>query len=253
MKTNTNSTESTTESTAPTTTNTLPPPPAPVEKTFEEENFGYDLPPVVEEKKDLPPPPTAVADESVEKVEKPSTGYGTDDDEEEEKKEVTPPVEEKKEPATDEEKLVQEYNETVKDLPAQLNKDKVLKFATDNKFTKEQLAAYAEYAKKEVADMETAKAAAIKETRKQWKKELKEDPEFGGEQFDLNVDRAEKVLEKYLGNTKKVLTERGSVVPPYIMRDLAKLYQILNPTAPLVTGDPGAGDNESSFLDEMYK
>ena len=39
------------------------------------------------------------------------------------------------------------------------------------------------------------------------------DPEFGGENFDKNVDRVEKVLEKYMPNMKKVLTERGSMLP----------------------------------------
>ncbi len=241
MSTSTNSTDSKIPSPTGYTESKIPAPPAPVveEKSIIEDMYADPTPPApkapVEPPKEETPPPES----------KPSTGYG---------KEETPPVEPPKEetpPANaDEEKL----KEHLKELPESINKEKVLKFATDNKMTPEQLKAYTDFVKEDHKNAELANQEFVKAERTKWKTELTTDPEFGGENFDKNVDRVEKVLEKYMPNMKKMLTERGSMLPPYIMRDFLALSKILNPVSPLVTGDPGkAEDKGKNFLEDMYQ
>ena len=95
---------------------------------------------------------------------------------------------------------------------------------------------------KKAADDKIAQEKAfdnhIKKTRADWYNELKADPGFGGDKFDHNVMQAEKVLEEFMPGTKKQLTERGSVLPPYVMRDLAKLADHLYSTERLTQGEP---------------
>ena len=201
------------------------------------------VPPV--KKEETPPPPAEAPPET-----KPATGYG--------KEETPPPAEappETKEPVTDEEKLKKEISDVIKDLPESINKDKVSKFALDNKLTTEQLKAYTDFVKEDHKSVEAANQEFVKAERTKWKTELTTDPEFGGENFDKNVDRVEKVLEKYMPNMKKVLTERGSMLPPYIMKDFLALSKVLNPvTPPLVTGDPGQTESkDKNFLEDMYQ
>lgn len=248
MQTNTNSTESKTDSTIPTPASTIPKPPGVVETPSTHDDFGYKS-----EESSIPKPAEVIDDKP---VEKPATGYGKKPEESSIPKPTeTPPVEGKKDevPATDEEKIKLELAEVVKTLPESFDKELVTKFATENKFTKEQLEAYVKFAAEDVAAKEAQHQELVKTTRAKWEKELKEDPDFGGENFDLNLDRAEKVLEKYLVNTKKELTERGSMLPPYIMRDLYALSKVLNPKAPLVVGEANTVVDERSHLDILYK
>jgi len=185
--------------------------------------------------------------EADKKIETPATGYGKEETPSE------PEKEEVKEPTTEEEKAKAELDELVKDLPEAINKEEVTKFALENKLTKEQVVAYKNYVAKNLKDAEAKQKEAVKAQRSEWKKELTTDPEFGGENFDKNVDRVEKVLENYMPNMKKVLTERGSMLPPYVMRDLLALSKILNPTTTLVSGDPiQPEETDKNFLDDMY-
>lgn len=248
-----------------------PPPPADVDTDPSLDEFGY--------KKDAPseiPPPPGVAkvdDKPIEEGKK-VTGYGKKVEGEippppaapsevpPPKKEETPPPPaeptkkegEETPPVEDAEKTKAELSEVIKDLPDVLSKDKVLKFALDNKLTKDQLTAYKALVADDLAASAKAQEEAVKAQRTAWESELKKDPTFGGEHFDLNVDRAEKVLENYMPGMKKALTERGSVLPPYIMKDLADLYKVLNPTAPLVLGETGEADKkEDNFLNDLYQ
>lgn len=242
----TNSTESTTDS----TTTKIPSPysdapPASTPPVDDPNDLGYDTPPVTPPAT-VEPPKTEVPAPPAEE-EKKLSGYGKETVEPP-KTEVPPP------PTTEEEKVKLELSEVVKDLPESLDKDKITKFALDNKLSKEQLSAYAALVKEDQVSFEKAQKDAVIKQRADWKKELISDPEFGGEHFDKNVDRVEKVLEKYMPNVKKVLTERGSMLPPYIMRDFLALSKVLNPVAPLVNGEAGAPPvNDKNFLDDMYQ
>lgn len=77
-----------------------------------------------------------------------------------------------------------------------------------------------------------------KQLRADWKQELKDDPKFGGEKFDHSIQQSEKVLHEFFPGLKKILTERGGMLPPYVMRDLAKLAGHLYSSEKLVQGDP---------------
>jgi hypothetical protein len=244
--------ESKTDSTGiplpPTSNNSTPP----VEDKTDD--FGYStenekVVPPVEDKKDAP----AKTDDKP--VDKPVSGYGKDDN-------VTPPVEDKKDaPAqvddkdlTDEQKHEKEITEAVNALGDSFDKEKIAKFAKDNKLSKAQVEAYANFAKEEEAEIIKSQEIKIQETRKAWKQELFKDPEFGGVNFDLNVDRVEKVLANYMPETKKMLTDKRSVLPPYVMKDLLKLSKALNPTTSFVGGDaPEAKkDDTDNYLDDLY-
>lgn len=179
----------------------------------------------------------------------PATGYG-DEPKEEPKKE-----EPKADPETDEGKLEASMDESLGELPEDYDKESIKKFALDNKFSPDQLKAYVEMAKSEEAQAVEDNESQVKAQRSSWHKELKDDPEFGGENFVKNVDRVEKVLQNHLPETKKVLTDRGTMLPPYIMRDLLGIAKTLNPTTELVNGDPSkpVAKENGNFLDNMYQ
>ena len=90
-----------------------------------------------------------------------------------------------------------------------------------------------------------------KETRAAWDKELRNDPKFGGDKFLHNVTRIEKLMTEFMPETKKVLTENKSMLPPYVMRDLARIAEQLSGGEKLVTGDGLAGNAEETKKDDF--
>jgi len=258
MTTNSKSTES----------KEMPTPPVTTEN--EVDDLGYTTPeektPIdleeetPEDKADEKPAPT---DELP--VEKKATGYGEEDEPEEKPAEKTAEElakeKEDEENKTDEEKAAdkaaKEVKENIKkhidELPDSVNKETVAKFAEENGLNDKQVEAYVKLAKSDNDSLVAERENAVKEQRKAWKSELEADADFGGENFVKNVDRVEKVLDKYMPDTKKVLTERGTMLPPYIMRDFLKLDKILNPTTKLTTGEPPTVKKEEvNLLDELY-
>ncbi|HEY5236430.1 MAG TPA: hypothetical protein VIJ14_09650 [Rhabdochlamydiaceae bacterium] len=169
-----------------------------------------------------------------EKVATPATGYDKEPEkvEEEPKKEEVPPV-----AATDLEKKLEGLNPYMKERTQKqlakygLEGKKVDDLIADAKFEQQTML---ELQKKQQGEFEKA----AKTQKLSWYKELKEDPDFGGKNFEVNTVRAEKVLDEYLPRTKKMLTEGKQMLPPYIMRDLAKLADRLYPEDKLVTGEP---------------
>lgn len=124
-------------------------------------------------------------------------------------------------------------------------------------------AALAEYKRKELAKMkemadarQAENAKKVKEQRAGWVKELKEDPDFGGESFGSNVKKVDRVLNDFLPNVKKKLTESKGMLPPYIMRDLAKLSKNLYGTEGFVKGEEQQSKkevkSEDQEIDEFY-
>lgn len=223
----------------------------PVVEDSKTDDFGYDK--IIEEVKPTEEVKAQVVEEKP--VEKPATGYGKEEEEVKPTEEVKAPVveEKKSEDLTEEEKNKKEVSDVIKNLDDGYNKDKITKFALDNKLSKAQLEAYVNLTKEEDQAFTKAQEEAKKTQKKAWRDELMKDAEFGGENFDKNVDRVEKVLQNYMPNTKKILTEKGSMLPPYIMRDFLGLAKALNPTTTLVTGSPAAPKEEDgNFLDNMY-
>lgn len=216
-------------------------PPAAAADGKEYDELGYEI---VPEKKDEPKPsdkkpdakpPEKKADDT--KVENPSTGYGDE-----------PPKDETPAPAAKpEEKKDVDLGFELK-IDAIIPKEavtKVKEFAKANEMTQKQTQALVDILKtdtestnKAIADAKAAADQELKATRSKWHKELKEDPTFGGENFKHNVHQAERVLQDLMPETKKELTKRGTVLPPYVMRDLAKIAEKFYATTSLVQGDP---------------
>ncbi len=179
-------------------------------------------------------------------IENPATGY--------EKKIVAPPAKEEPPPAP------HELDEFVKDLPKE-EVTKVKDFATKNALTKDQVKAYADMRRGEIAadveaqknyekDLEDEKLRV----RAGWQEELKKDAVFGGEKYEKNVAQVNKVLDQFLPEWKKDLTARGAMLPPYIMRGLAKVGAELYKSGTLVQGEPKAKVDEvvKDEIQEMY-
>ncbi|MFM6930146.1 MAG: hypothetical protein ACKOX6_16870 [Bdellovibrio sp.] len=183
------------------------------------------------------------------KEEQPNSVSGYGDDHEDPAKEDEPVKEEKNEEIKADEGLGYELD--VKDLDAK-EAEKIQAFAKTHKLSQEAAQAFIEMKKSEIASakqFETERQAAlekeIKVTKAKWVKELQTDKEFGGEAFKQNVFKVEKLLSEFLPNTRKILTERNSMLPPYVMRDLSKLANHLFAPDKLVTGD----ENDSSDTD----
>ena len=195
-------------------------------------------------------------DKTEEEEEKSSTGYGEEESEEDKKpNDEVEKEDDKTEDKTDEEKLKVELTETLKGLPEGYDKDKVLKFAQDNKFTNDQVKAYVAMEKTASSEHEESQRSAVITQRKEWTDELKNDVNFGGENFARNIKKVDAILNTHMVNFKKTLTNRGGIVPPYIMKDLLALDSVLNPTTALVDGEsPTPPDDKGrSFLDDMYE
>lgn len=170
---------------------------------------GYDKPPAPEEKVDPPATPPA-----------------------------TPDPKEKDKGA--EEFEVKEPGDL---LPVEVQELK--DFVKKHKVSKEVAEALVESKKQEVKKLKElvnqrtdAAKKEIEKTRRDWHNELKNDPTFGGEKFAHNVKLADKVINEYMPNVKKMLTERKTMLPPYVMRDLVTLADHLYETEKLVHGDP---------------
>lgn len=189
-----------------------------------------------------------------EKVSNPATGYGKPANEDPAPKEESTPKEEKKpEEMTEEEKAEKAIADSISTLGDSYDKEKIKKFAKDHKLSKEQVDAYVAQVKADQAEAQKNNDLRVKETRKAWNEELMADKEFGGENFDKSVHEAEKTLEKYFPNTKKVLTDKKGMLPPYLMKDLLNVAKVLKPGTKLELGEaPAPAEEPTSFLDEMY-
>lgn len=135
---------------------------------------------------------------------------------------------------------------------------KIKDFATKNKITTEQAKEFAALRRTEIKESQEAFDKSVKDleaaklkTRKDWETELKTDPDFGGEKFAKNVQQVDKVLTDFFPGLKKSLTERKAIMPPYLMRDMAKLAAKLYDSPALVDGQiPVPKEEEKTPLDE---
>lgn len=222
--------------------------PPPKEEGNEPNDFGYETtPPAEPPKKEGAPPkagdtPPETAPEKIADIKEPGTGYGAEAPKIDETPVVDTPPETP--PALD------EVDKVLTDIPKE--DAKVIKdFVTENKLTPEVAKNWAtkvkqniEAAKAHAANMEKQAEQQKNLQRKKWDTELRADPDFGGTKYETNVVRAERVLAEFMPQTKKFLTERKSMLPPYVMRDLAKMADSLYATDKLNQGDPPVSDAE---------
>lgn len=203
------------------------------------DDLGYAITPEVKPEGEKAPEPKKEEPKAPEEIKDPATGYG---------KEAPKAPKEEAAPPPESPKIELGYELEVKDVdPAVLTK--VQEFAKANALPKEAAQALLnlrktefDAAKQAQADQEKAYLKQVQDTRSAWDKELRTDATFGGEKFAHNVMQAEKVLGDFMPNTKKILTERGSMLPPYVMRDLAKLAEKLYSPENIVQGERPAGD-----------
>lgn len=202
------------------------------------DEYGYVKTPPEEGKEAKNEPPKEVPkpkEEKLSDIKDPASGYA----------ESAPKEDEIPPPSTPPEPPIElGYELDIKDVPDDEVK-KIKDFAKSNNLTKEVAQALVglkkteiEEVKKQLVEFETKQKKLIAETKVKWDKELRTDPNFGGEKFAHNILNAEKVLSDFLPETKKALTERKSMLPPYVMRDLAKLAEHLYGTEKLVRGEP---------------
>lgn len=210
------------------------------------DEYGYEKVPDADGKKDEVAPK---AEAKVEEIKDPATGYGKDPIVAKEEEAAAPPKEEVK--------VDLGYEVDAKDLSPE-DAIKLKEFAKANSLTKEAAQALIDMKKSEIDSLKQAdiqyqkqQEKAINDTKVAWDKELRTHPTFGGDKFAHNVQQAEKVLSEFMGETKKVLTERASMLPPYVMRDLAKLAEHLYGTEKLVQGEQGSPKVEEKETDHL--
>jgi hypothetical protein len=136
-------------------------------------------------------------------------------------------------------------------------------FAKTHKLTKEVTQAFADQLKlqvKSIADIQTAQAQAAADNKKAvqagWEDELKNDKDFGGENFKANIKRVDTVLEKLFPHTKNLLTTNKSMLPPSIMKDFLTVHKLmLSGESNIVNGQNGSVDSNDTgaFLNSFYK
>lgn len=221
-----------------------PPPKGEGDKEYDE--LGYEKAPKKsgekkpDEKKD--PAPDA------KKVEN-STGYG---DEEPKVEEVDPKDKppEKKEDPPPEPKDIDKKLEALTKVNAVMA-EKTKQQATDLGLEGEKLDKFIAHRMAEqqaagewAAAQERAAKRAAQERHAGWHKELKADPDFGGDKFATNITRANKVLEEFGPEFKKELTDNGVMLRPSVMRMLARIADHSYPDRDFTQGDPPSGKDE---------
>jgi len=232
--------------TPPPATPPAEPPKAPVEPpaapAAETDQFGYPI-----EKKPGDPPATPPVDPAAppklpdaKDLKENQTGYELD-----ESKVEPPPAEPPKAP-TEPPPPPTEFDKKFEKLPKPVAEEAKAE-AKELGLEGEQLDKYVSRREVMVARNVAARQEAqrqaqadVQRQRAAWRDELVKDPTFGGQNFQANVVKAQKVLDDVMPATKKILTETKTVLPPYVMRDLASLYDRLHKSSTFTHGDPPA-------------
>lgn len=179
------------------------------------------------------------------------TGYETPPADPGTKPPATPeqkPGEEEKPPVNDE----LGYTVDTTGLPEE-SANKILNFAKKHKLPKEVVEEMVADTKASIAailkaqeDFKAQQKQLIEEQRRNWHRELLEDPTFGGENFNYNLTQVNKLIDTLMPNTKKQLTERGGMLPPYLMKDYLLIATELFKTPTFVEGQPPVPKEDKS-------
>lgn len=222
------------------------------------DDFGYKILPKPEGDKDSKAgeKEEAKPEEKLEDIKDPASGYGVKALEEPKED----PVSKIDQPATVDENKPADID--VKGLDDK-EAEKLKEFAKTNSLSKEQAQKLVDLRKSEFAQSKQAQIDAQKQQEREvaklkagWDKELRADPSFGGAHFEKSLVKVEKVLNQFMPGTKKILTEGKITLHPGIMRDLAKIADIMYRPENLVNGeasgarsDKKSEEKESSPLD----
>lgn len=223
---------------------------------YSDADFGYEAH-AAEEKKGDPPAPgygkeetPPVPPESTE-VKDPATGYGAEPPKVDAAP-PAPPAAPVTPPVTD------DMDKALGELPKE-ELGKIKEFMTTHKVAPETAKAYADLRRDEIKaaqkwseDQGKERDRQIAQMKADWYKELKDDKDFGGENFSKSTQAVERIMQDLMPSTKKRLTETKGMLPPYLMRDLAKVAETLYKNPNLVRGEPPAPkapETEDSPLD----
>lgn len=221
---------------------TPPTDPAASEGEGDFDDYGY---PIVKDEGDPPKEaagkPKSEPPKADDKIENPATGYGVEPPKVDD---PTPPVTPPATPPADPPTVDLGFEVNDDGIPKE-ESAKLKEFLKKHGASKELAQALLDQRKSELQSAEASRVQAEQEAKAQksrveaqWHKELKDDPTFGGEKFAHNILRAEKVVEEFMPDLKKRLTETKAMLPPYVMRGLANVGNHLYETPSLVQGDP---------------
>lgn len=230
-------------------------PPAQGEGDKEYDELGYEkAPKKADEKKS---DDKKAAAEKSEKVEN-TTGYG----DKEPVVEGPPPPSEKKDDAPPPPPPV-DLDKRVEGLPPELQKDvkdyteQVQKLKLSPEQEKVLIDSAVEKAKQSFS---TAKVSweshqqALKRAQQEKElanyKDLKSDPDWSGDKFDVNIIRTSKVLREFGPEIEKRFTEGKVQIHPDLMRMLARVADSLYPDRSMVQGEPPAGKDDEDEKDK---
>lgn len=131
----------------------------------------------------------------------------------------------------------------------------IQEFAKTHGLTKEQAQGLVDKRKADedakVSNKEAYKAEEVKVFQK-WETELKDDPDFGGQNFAQSVHNVNKLIREELPGIKNLLTSSGKRLPPSVMKDLNNVARKLYGETELVQGS-NSGTKDGWKPTDFYK
>jgi len=246
----------------PPSTTTTPDPATTQAQGNQFDSFGYPIKPAVP-----PPPPQATQnqgttqgqpDATATSKQEPEVNAGYNTPTEPPKDDTPPPTPPATPPVDDPNKIVTDFGNL-----SEADKKAFGDYFEKHKLSKEARDEMVAIKKNEIAAQEQAKIAYDKQVeietaklKSNWYNELKTDKDFGGGNFDANIKAVNKFITDFMPGVKKMLTEKGGVLHPTVMKDYLSLAKKLNETEKMVKGDPGAPETKPTgkygFLDDYY-
>lgn len=143
----------------------------------------------------------------------------------------------------------EKYDYEIPDSWDEAYKEQVESIAKAHKLTNEQMQAFALHAKKEHERFMQAR----QDNMDKWAKELKQDPDFAGENFQVSVQYAVKGLAHIdpKGELAQVLEQSGYGSHPAVVRAMYKIGKMLDNNSIVKGGTRSAG--EVPLWDKLYK
>jgi hypothetical protein len=112
------------------------------------------------------------------------------------------------------------------------DKTQLKRIATEKKWSKEFLKDVVDLRKLDYAEamkvrtnQNNERQQKLTELRTNYYNELMSDPTYGGANFQTTIHKVDKVLAEHLPTMKKNLTETKGILPPNVMRELAKMAE----------------------------
>lgn len=199
------------------------------------------------EKKDPAAPPEKVAD---------TTGYGDEPKVEEVDPNEKPPEVPPPPPPSDLEKRLEGLPEELKTETKELV-ERVQKLKLTPEQEKEWIDGAVEKAKQRFTEAKAnwennqrSAKRAQQEKEKAYYQDLKNDPDFGGEKFDVNIVRTNKVLTEFGPEIKKRFTDNKAMIHPDLMRMFARVADTVYPDRSMVQGEPPGGKDGEEEKDK---